>query len=128
MCVVGRGTGTDLKCYVWKTRRSKNVVWVCALSSDPHQQPCRGWSPSRASPVGYCREHLRVCSPPSTKVCPWAVWKKPLTLIHPLLLRKMAQASSEGEDNSPSATGSLYSPCLEVVAPRWCAIAALRGA
>ena len=93
------------------------MVWVYALSPDPHQQPCRGWSPLKASPVGCCREHLWVCSPPSTRVCLWAIWKKPLTLIHPLLLRKTAQTSSEG--NSPSASGPPCSPCLEVVAPRW---------
>lgn len=89
--VVARGTGRDLKCYVWKSRRSKNVVWVYALSPGPHQQACRGWFPPRASPVGCCREHLWVCSLPSTRVCLWAMWKRSLTLIHPLLLRKTAQ-------------------------------------
>lgn len=96
-------------------------MWcVCMPLALTHTtNPARGWSPPRVTLHEMLQTEFVGLIPPNIRVCLWAIWKKPLTLIHPLLLGKTAQCSPEGEGNSPSVIGLLCSPCVEVVAPRW---------
>lgn len=105
-------------------------VCVYALSPDPHHQPCGGWSPARATLHGMeAADRIYWCVPHLTSGSVHGqCGKKPPTLIDPLLLGKTAQCSPGGDGNSPSVTGLLCSPCLEVLAPSWWAPAALQGA